>query len=1230
MPIVNNLSDVRLIVEGFEIDLSDDAYNGIAITKTISDVKDFTSVKGDYSYSILVPATANNNKAFSFAFKPNSQGNYIPHSATTTEVTQSGANIGINFNYKKLARAVVTENFAPILKGYIKLNRTVGNFTTGFYYELQITSELGSLVSSMGNKLIENISVPQTASFTHVNSIEVITGSWNYHPLSSSMKPVYGLIDYGDNDTIQGSNFYISTLRPGIYLRDYMNLIFADNGYTFSSSFLNSDFGKRLVVPYKDGLLLGSAFASSVTTGMSGSVMTQSMSVNSGTPTGSYYFNKIVQDNNLLYDVINEKFTAPSTGLYTVNTKIDYTLIYTSGVSYFYLINGAQSLQVNYNIYNADTSLSSTTTKLVTIPQGTYAMLSATSGSQAIFPNVTTTFPTANLRMSQGQYLKINITALNNNIDAGVLRKGIIPYQAQLGTCTFILTPAIDVDGTSLPITTITLPTNLDNSTLNFNNFCLKDTKQVDFVSSVFKTFNLICEQDPDVPKHLNLFTFDEFYLQSGSIKVKDWTAKLDRNSDMQITPIPNLNSSQLHIAFAENEDYYSKTYSQLYGGNFGERYINTGYEFSNGTMEVLNGNIFGSTNCVQYNTNPIQCESPIEIQIGSLNTIYTAKYSASTADPNSDLPSGNGFSHARINNFISYWGKVYQINGIINNNAFTVSGTLSRTPGAEDTGSGFYAKNDTFTYLQNVNDKIIPVLYESSDQNITHVPAKTNARLLYFSDIVSCSNYTLQYTPIKNGKTYIYNNSNTSNAGAQILNKYPIINFLDSLTNPTSSLLFDIPSSIDFSLGVQYPSQNLYTRFMKNGINQLIDNNCKLLTGMFNLNFLDVSNARMNDVIVVDNMQYRINAINNYQPGNILTEVELLSKPYQEYDNLALFTADNYTQPLTYITSSQNIYASASIESMRVNGFATNYISGNAFPFVQGSALDNYSQTTWQGSQSLSISVFSFKSGSDTLFVTDDYSTTTIPIDFTNFKEIVLTKSFNSGSLVYVFMSGSNVDNTHYSTIRIHNFTYDGINSITTNGVPTTYDFGEDLPLLSSSFPYGVRLQVTGSTSTQVYNISHSGAEFTYLAVTDHVNPPITASISGSGDYSFAVNTDGDSDVIFMNSTGSALPTGSWTIINDTPGSIHAVENIAGWGAVFAATGPFSVNSHSFSAPFTAVIAVDFGTAAGASSHLFLKRNGTLLQSIPITPESTLSKTFTSQTFNINDNIEILWDTDF
>jgi hypothetical protein len=217
----------RIFVENQEVDTGGDF--SAQFTYTIDDIKDFSSRNTKFSKVIILPGTGNNNKVFGNIFEV---GNANFHNASTP-------NVGYNFNAAKSAGCLITQDSIPIFKGVIRVMEIIID-KGRIEYETAVFGELGGLVSALGDKKLEDLNF---ASLNHTFTMSNIQASW-----AATTGYYYPLIDYGY--TLDGKIFPVQTFRPAIYAKEYVDKIFSDAGYTYDSTFFNTNFFKRLIVPF--------------------------------------------------------------------------------------------------------------------------------------------------------------------------------------------------------------------------------------------------------------------------------------------------------------------------------------------------------------------------------------------------------------------------------------------------------------------------------------------------------------------------------------------------------------------------------------------------------------------------------------------------------------------------------------------------------------------------------------------------------------------------------------------------------------------------------------------------------------------------------------------------------------------------------------------------------------------------------------------------------------------
>ena len=128
---------IRLFIENREIELTEDVQ--FAITKQFEDLSNPTSIINDWSKTVSIPFSVNNNDVFGHIYNPDK---------LTVEGGSNQALTGIYFNpYKKLDMRLQWGN-AVLMVGYAKMNEVKQNNGKGTY-ELTLFGELGKVFQEM-------------------------------------------------------------------------------------------------------------------------------------------------------------------------------------------------------------------------------------------------------------------------------------------------------------------------------------------------------------------------------------------------------------------------------------------------------------------------------------------------------------------------------------------------------------------------------------------------------------------------------------------------------------------------------------------------------------------------------------------------------------------------------------------------------------------------------------------------------------------------------------------------------------------------------------------------------------------------------------------------------------------------------------------------------------------------------------------------------------------------
>jgi hypothetical protein len=203
----------EIYIEEQKIDLLQDI--STEFTYAIDDVSEFGSRNTSFSKTISIPGTANNNLIFGYIFELNNANvtyNSLP-------------NVGYNYNVTKQANCKIFIDKVQIFKGTLRILEIVIDKET-IEYQCSVFGELGGFINQLGNKRLEDLDF---SSYNHTYSVANISASWD-NPGGSGY--YYPLIDYGNVSTgqygVAKKDFQYTTFRPALYVKEYIQKIFAD------------------------------------------------------------------------------------------------------------------------------------------------------------------------------------------------------------------------------------------------------------------------------------------------------------------------------------------------------------------------------------------------------------------------------------------------------------------------------------------------------------------------------------------------------------------------------------------------------------------------------------------------------------------------------------------------------------------------------------------------------------------------------------------------------------------------------------------------------------------------------------------------------------------------------------------------------------------------------------------------------------------------------------------
>jgi hypothetical protein len=381
----------------------------------------------------------------------------------------------------------------------LSMSKTKGDVT----YEVGLFSEDVSLFQTIQNNLLVNTAgvtgMNHTVTAAHVSATWTASGASGY---------VYGLVDsYGATDVLTQGWFAVPywKMGPSIYVKKMVDLIFAQAGYRYSSTFFNSDLFKKLVIPYSAGtipaIVSGSDFFVANTSGQNFSG-TFSGYLNFTNESSPYY------DRGGYWNSTTSTFSSPSVPTrFNVKATLKFgNITHFSNQTYNFLY-----------LYNATTS---------STVGGLRGFQANASGTNTITWNNQSFDPSSNYR---------------------ILMTGVGSTACNL------------VSGSTLEFQCIENPVSI--GVVDMRTALPADIKQSDLLVDLQKMFNLYFMPDAQDPKLLYIEPFKDFY----SSTINDWSQKSDENQEQLLTNGDPNQYKELIFKYKDMGDYLSKTYKSSF-----------------------------------------------------------------------------------------------------------------------------------------------------------------------------------------------------------------------------------------------------------------------------------------------------------------------------------------------------------------------------------------------------------------------------------------------------------------------------------------------------------------------------------------------------------------------------------------------------------------------------------------------------------------------------------------
>jgi hypothetical protein len=510
----------EIFIEGYALDLMNDLPT--EFTYAIDDIQDFGSKNTSFSKTLNIAGSANNNQIFGFVFD-------LGNANFTNDATP---NVLYNFNATRASNCRIFVDGIQVFKGILRLLEIV---KTGevVEYQCSVFGELGGFITALGNYKLEELDFSTyDMLWNHTN----ITGSWNNVSGGSVYFP---LIDSGGVSTNK-IDFDFKAFKPALYVKQYLEKILTNTGYTWNFPLLDTTFFKRLVIPNNQKEIVS---ANQLT------LLQADYTVDTTTVPNDF----------------------PTLGLEMTTVTLGNFLLENANTSYRYNNGSPVTGTITANIVgnmNAGAN----------IPRTFYIRLKkngTTIAQQAI--NMVANPTSFNVTLTA-----TNVTVNLNDVLLTTIDNGSGTINITDGTLTYI-----SDSNTLVPVQY--------NETININQTIPKGIFQRDFFLSICKMFNLYVYEDQWDSKKIIIKPYIDFY--DGSFI--DWSNKIDRSKPIGIKPMSEINARYFQFKYKDDNDFYNENYKKKFNEGYSDLIYDSQLDFVKNTATT--DIIFAGSPLFQY-----------------------------------------------------------------------------------------------------------------------------------------------------------------------------------------------------------------------------------------------------------------------------------------------------------------------------------------------------------------------------------------------------------------------------------------------------------------------------------------------------------------------------------------------------------------------------------------------------------------------------------------------------
>lgn len=563
------------IKNGPTLDLNQD--DVISLNYNFNEV-DLALRKSNFSKSLYLPSTKNNDRFFKHYFRIDLSN-------------ESTYNTNLNVDCQLLDDNNILIDGVMQLKGVRMVNAEI-------VYVVTVFDKIKKLYTDIGDRLLSDIDFSE---YDHERTGEAIYNSYlniaNFgdvnNPITYNAGVGYRYPHVFNQEYSDSSKVIVQSQFPSLFLKEYIDRIFKDNGYTYKSDFFNSPTFKKILLPFdKDSIELEEEEVIDLSVALEtpleereGNGAYRLILYGNGSKAGYFPMNQFVEGvDNGQYETTYGTYTIEKTGSYNLTSTLVYEYEYYNDQKYDVKCNNLNGrIRMDIIRIKAGETSGEVIATQTQYPSGSPdADLYIYGNDWEGLPSVLSLQHTTVL--DEGD--RIFVLLVNERANEYWFKPNSV-FNSEAGTDpnTRILMRNYNTSGTySKFLVQISPEDSSAIKDIEFNRV-IPSIKQKDLISEVIKFFNLRVIEDKSNKFDFIIEPYVDLYGDGSVRNIKDWTTNVDTNLLTEIIPNP-LPWSQYQMVYTKGKNQWALDYFNNYNSSYGDLSIDIDNDFSDDVEE--------------------------------------------------------------------------------------------------------------------------------------------------------------------------------------------------------------------------------------------------------------------------------------------------------------------------------------------------------------------------------------------------------------------------------------------------------------------------------------------------------------------------------------------------------------------------------------------------------------------------------------------------------------------